>query len=211
MPKTQIPKERKIDIFNEFQPIRIKYADVIDLKDFYATLHEWMLENEWKAEEDGELDHFETFYGERVSRDGGREIWIQWRLKKEPADVSAFVYYMDIYYHCIGISPAEIVKEGKKLKVNRGIVEMKIAAYIDEVYKQKFEKNSILKPLQKLFAKRLYREVTEQKRKEVYQEMYALQNFMKQYMKLKRYLPYEETKSFFPSYAWPSHQQEPTE
>ena len=48
----------------------------------------------------------------------------------------------------------------------------------------------------------------EDHRKELYREAYIMQNFMKQWFKLKRYLPYEESKSFFPSYAWPSHKKE---
>jgi len=48
----------------------------------------------------------------------------------------------------------------------------------------------------------------EQRKKELYQEVYQLQNFLKQWFKLKRYLPYEETKNYSPSYAWPSHLRE---
>ena len=45
----------------------------------------------------------------------------------------------------------------------------------------------------------------EERKKELYREAYVLQTFIKQWFKLKRYLPYEETKSFFPSAAYPSH------
>jgi hypothetical protein len=45
-------------------------------------------------------------------------------------------------------------------------------------------------------------------KKMLYQEAYELQNFIKQWLKIKRYLPYEEEKSFFPSRAWPSHIKE---
>jgi len=43
------------------------------------------------------------------------------------------------------------------------------------------------------------------KKKALYRETYELHNFLKQWFKLKRYLPYEEHKNFYPSYAWPSH------
>lgn len=207
MPKKEIPDYRRIDIFLPISPARIKYIDVIDLREFYDSLHEWLMENDWKDEGE-DSDKYETYYGERIDRNGGREIHINWRMYKKPPNTDAFVYYMDVYYHCIAIRPTEIVKEGKKLKVNKGIVEMKIAGYIDEVYKEKFMKSKILKPLLTLFSKRIYHDATNLRKKELYQEIYSLQNWMKQYMKLKRYLPYDEVKSFYPGYAWPSHIQE---
>ncbi|MBU1974352.1 MAG: hypothetical protein KKH52_03075 [Nanoarchaeota archaeon] len=140
MPRKEIPDDRRIDIFSPVQPARIKYSDVIDLREFYDALHEWLIEHEWKDEKDNSVN-YETFYSERVDRNGGREIWIFWRMYRKPPDTEAFVYYMDIYYHCIAIRPTEVIKEGKKLKVNKGIVEMKIAAYIDKVYMEKFAKS----------------------------------------------------------------------
>ena len=62
--------------------------------------------------------------------------------------------------------------------------------------------------IQNIFQKRIYRKKFEERKKELYKESYALNNFIKQWFKLKRYLPYEESKNFFPSYAWPSHLRE---
>ena len=135
MPKKEIPDYRRIDIFSPTDPVRIKYSDVIDLKEFYDSLHEWLMEHEWKDEAE-DSDKYETYYGERIDRNGGKEIWIFWRMYKKPPNTEAFRYYLDVYYHCIAIRPTEVIKEGKKLKVNKGIVEMKIAGYIDEIYKE---------------------------------------------------------------------------
>ncbi len=207
MPKKEIPKNRLISIFPQFSPIRIKYKDIFDMKGFYESLREWLKEHEWKDPEE-KLDHWETYYGERIDRSGAKEIWVQWRPEKPAPKAQYLHYYVDIDFHCLALIATEIVKEGRKMKVNKGEVEITIRAFIEEKYKQEFEKNKFLKQIKELFADKMYTYITEQRKKELYQEMYELQNFIKQWFKLKRYLPYEETKSFFPSSAWPSHLRE---
>ncbi len=194
-------------IFPPFQPLRVKYKDVFDLKAFYESVHEWLGQNGWGTIEEGEVDHFETFYGERIGREGMKEIWIQWRTKKE-AEGAPFTYYLNFDYHVLGMTSIEVVKEGMKMKVNKGELDLNINAFIEEKYTQKLSDNIFLKYFFTLFRQRVYRKELEQRKKELYQEVYILQNFIKQWFKLKRYLPYEESKSFFPSSAWPSHLKE---
>src|SRR3989338_8689935 len=137
---------------------------------------------------------------------------ITWKMWKNASrHTNTFKYYLDIYYRCIAISKIEVVKEGKKMNVNKGEVELKINAYVEEVYKDKMMGNSLLKPFMKLVSKRIYNKIAKQHEKELYQEVQTFLNFIKQYLKLKRYLPYDETKSFFRRASWPSHQQETEE
>ncbi len=205
MPLKEIPRDRKIEIFPTFSPMRIKYKDIIDLKAFYESLHEWLLEHDWH---DGQkADYWETYYGERITQGNLRELWIQWRLQKD-ASGAPLRYYLDFNWHGIAITNAEVVKEGRKINVNKGEIEIIIKAFIEENYKEMMDKSPLLKPIKQIFSKRVYKNMVDQHRKELYQETYELQNWMKQWMKLKRYLPYEETKGFFTSQAWPSHLKE---
>jgi len=207
MPKNDPKKNNMISIFPEFSPMRIKYKDIFDMKAFYETLREWLLENEWKDQEDG-LDHWETYYGERIGQGGAKEIWIRWRTIKNTPDAKYLTYHLDLDFHVLGLVSTEVIKEGQKMKVNKGEVELHIRAFIEKLYEKEFSKNSLLKQFQGMFTKRVYRKTLEQRKKELYQETYALNNFIKQWFKLKRYLPYEESKNFFTSYAWPSHLRE---
>ena len=97
--------------------------------------------------------------------------------------------------------------DGSRDKLDKGEAEIKIKAFLEEAYKSDFEQNPLLKPFAKMFAGRIYKDERERREKELYQEVYEMQNFMKQWFKLKRYLPYEETPLFFKSRAWPSHIQ----
>lgn len=218
MPAKLIDKNSLVHVV---QYMRVKYKDIFDMKAFYEALYEWFKEYEW-GDADDSLDekgnrlnpnvapseHWETYYGERVDAKGLREMWIQWRLFKDPKDAPFLRYYLDVDFHCLGLQfGVEVIKEGVKLSVNRGEVELTINSYIEKRYEAEFEK-SLLRHFTELFTKRIYRKELKAREKELYQETYALQNFIKQWFKMKRYLPYEEVKNFMPSYAWPSHVKE---
>jgi hypothetical protein len=184
-------------------PIRIKYKDVFEFKPFYESLHEWLMHYGW-SDIEKEKDHWETAYVERIDRNGAKEIWISWRTYKD-AEGGPFRYYLDFNFHLLGLTSTEVVKDGMKLKVNKGELELHINAVIEKTYEEGLKKIPFIGQFTELFNKRVYRQEYEERKKEFYQEVYVLQNFIKQWFKLKRYLPYEETKSFFPSMAWPSH------
>lgn len=200
MPAKFIPNNQLIQVTSS----SVKYKDIFDMKAFYEALHEWLNEFGWTDIQD-KLDKYETFYGERIGRDGAKELWIRWRMHKNPAAAAMLTYYLDFDFHCLQLVSTEVVREGKKLKVNKGEVEIIIKSFIDEKYKEKFANNPLLKHVSELFSNRIYNTVIDQRKKELYQEVYILLNFIKQWFKLKRYLPYEEVKSFHTSYAWPSH------
>ena len=196
-----------IELYPNYAPVKLKYKDIFDIKEFYMSLQEWLLEHDWSDEED-KVDHWETYYGERVSQDGSKEIWFQWRAAKNAPGSIKLKYYLDLDFHVLGLGSAEIVKEGRKMKVNKGEIEMAIKPGMELLYLKEFEKSPLLKQFKNLFEKRIYRETIEQRKKELYQETYEFQNYIKHWFKMKRYLPYKETRTFFPSQAWPSHLKE---
>lgn len=209
MPKK--PSKNLISLFPPFSPMKVKYKDVFDLKAFYESIRDWLTDAGWQGEtDDGEIDfdHWETFYGERIDRTGAKEIWIRWRLAKEPEKAPFLKYYWDLNIRVIGLSSVEIVKEGRKIKTDKGEMEVTIRAFIEEKYKAEFEKKAILKQVKDLFSQKVYKKTLEDRRKELYQETYVLQNWIKQWFKMKRYLPYEESRGFYVSQAWPSHVKE---
>jgi hypothetical protein len=186
--------------------VRVKYKDVFDMKAFYTDLHDYLLELEWKSH-DGAKETWETYYGERIDQSGAREIWIWWRLSKK-APGAKITYYLDFDWHCIAIQKAEIIKDGKKLKINKGEMELILRAHLGLDFMKGLRANPVLKYFADLIKQRVYHSEIEQRKKEIYQELYSLQNWIKQWFKLKRYLPYEEEKSFYPSVAFPSHQKD---
>ena len=195
--------------------MRVKYKDIFNLVDFYKALRYWLEEYNWTAEDDSgktDGDFYETLYLEKIGTDGSKEIRFEWRLSRNsPSSGSigsgqAVKQYLDLNFQCYGVSNTEVIRDGIKYKANKGEVEVKMNAYIEKSFESTFEKHPILKHFITLFNREIYD--WREREKELYQEVYVLQNFIKQWFKLKRYLPYEEAKAFHESRAWPSHHKE---
>lgn len=184
---------------------RVRYRDIFDMKKFYKDVRYWLNEHNWTDLED-KTEHWETFYLEKIDMAGFTEIWIKWRPQKIPQQNSYYRYWLDFDFHIIGMKEAQIVREGKKFKVDKGDMDLNVTAWIDLDYDNKWSSHPILKFFNKIFPERIFRkEIYDDHKRELYREAYELQNFIKQWFKLKRYLPYEETESFYAPNAWQSH------
>ncbi|MBR9683763.1 hypothetical protein GOV03_04450 [Candidatus Woesearchaeota archaeon] len=188
---------------------RVKYKDVFDMKKFYEDLHDWLAEKGWADLADPGSDHYETFYLEQVNPGGSKVITIKWRPQKIPEKNSYYRYWMDVNIVCIGLVNVDVVKDGVKLKVNKGEMEITITAYMDLDYRGEWSSHPILKFFNKMFPDRIFnKELFGGHRDELYRESYELQTFIKQWFKLKTFAPYADKTSFYPSHAWPSHLKE---
>ena len=140
---------------------------------------------------------------------GEKEMWWWWRLQKIPTKNSYYKFHLDIDSHPLYITETEVMRDGKKFKVNKGEVEVKVWAYIEFDYKGEWSRHPILKSFNKIFPKRIFKkELYEDHKLELYREMYILQAYLKKWMKLKSFLPYEEITTFHPSQSYPEWQKE---
>ena len=137
-----------------------------------------------------------------------KEIWLRWRPHKIPGNNNYFKFHIDLDFHFLYLLPTEVVRDGQKHKkdIFKGEVEVWITALLETDYKGEWENHKILKYFNKLFPERIFRkQIVDEHKRELYREVYILQNFIKQWFKLKRYLPYEETPLFHDSKAYPTH------
>ena len=189
---------------------RIKWKDIFNVKEFYRALHEWFLEYEWTDAED-KMDHYETLYFEKIGLFNDKELWLRWRLQKIQRGNAYFKYHLDLDFHFLYLVPTEVIREGKKFKkdVYKGEVEVWITALIEPDYKNQWSHHPVLKYFTAIMPYRIMRrDLFEEHRRIIYREAYILQNFIKHWFKLKRFLPYEEIEQFFPSQAYPTYTKE---
>ena len=149
-------------------------------------------------------------------KSGVKEIWIRWRAykpaegipltKQSGKEVGYLTYYLDVDFHVLGLSSAEIVKDGKKIKADKGEIEISIRTFIEKNYEYEFANHSFLRHFLDIFTARIYKQKLEERQRELYREAYVMQTYIKQWFKMKTYLPYVQGENFFPSKAWPSHQ-----
>ncbi|MDP3990241.1 MAG: hypothetical protein Q8Q01_03475 [archaeon] len=204
MPGTKIDKSRLINVFGG-SSLRIKYKDVFSIDELYIAMMEWLREYGWKDYYEDSDELWETFYSEKVGSGGAKNITIWWRLQRKPNNAEQIHYYLDVDFMSFAVVPTEVIKDGHKISTFKGELEITINGFVDKKYLDTLDKNSLLKTMKEFFVRDVYDPGPFVK--ELYQELYAFQNFIKQWFKMKRYLPYQETKGFFPSHSWPTHQK----
>ncbi len=193
---------------------RIKFKDIFNIKEFYMALHEWLMEYEWSSvDSEGNVeegaDLWETNYIERIFPGGSKEMYWWWRMQKIPEGNSYYKYHLDINFHPLGISDTEVMRDGKKFKVNKGEVELKVYAYIEFDYKGEWSNHIFLRYFNKIFPNRIFRkDLYSDHKLELYREAYTFQAYVKKWFKLKSFLPYEEITPFYPSRAYPKWKKE---
>ncbi len=190
--------------------LRVKYRDIFNLMEFYKALRYWFAEYGWQGEDMNgkpDKDYFETLYLEITKPDGGKEMRIEWRLSRQaPNSAGKIKQYIDVNFQMFGISKTEVIRNGVKYRANKGEIEFKMNAFMEKTYEAAWKKHWLLKHVMTFFDKEVYDWLEDEK--QLYQEVYVLQNFVKQWFKMKRYQPYEEAKPFHEGLAWPSHHKE---
>ena len=190
---------------------RVKFKDIFNMKQLYTDIRYYLLENGWSSVDmEGKLenkDNWETMYLERGLPDGGVERWTFWRTIKEPTKY--FRWHLDVDMHNVALYPTEVMRDGKKLKANKGEFEVKVWAYLEYEASGNWEKNPILKHFKKIFAKSIMKQdIFSDHKLELYREAYNILSYVKRWMKLKRFLPYEEIGLFHPSQSYPTWKKE---
>ena len=171
---------------------RIKHKDYFNMKYLYIMCHEWLIEHAWGPSSDAKWP--ERLYLHRWYQNGAQEIWIWWRFRKR---FNKFLRYdLDIDWHCVGMEKAEMVKNGKKYKMNKGEVEFKIYPKLIFDAEEAFGKG-ILKGIKETFWQRVYYKDILAHRKQLYHELYQFKQAIKTYLNLPKWLPEAELNKFW--------------
>ena len=199
---------RKVRIIEE---TKIKYKDVFHLKNLYTMLHEYLYEEGWYGTPESrsgtskELTYasnahsnIEKLYLEKFVQkglhQGGKEMWIWWRLQKMPDSKynAYFKYHMDIDFHMVYMQDVEVVHQGKKLKIQKGEMEISIHPWIEGDYNMEWRNHWFLKHWQDIYEKRIILQDLEKREKELWRETYRLTGVIKRFLNLRTFIPVPE-------------------
>jgi len=122
---------------------KVKYDGIVDFPSFYKFCYDWL------SDEVG-LDLSEEKYKEKISGDA-KNIEVGWVGSRKLTDYFKFDIKVD--FMIIGLTKLEIVQEGRKIKTNKGSVELKIKGIIVRDYQGKFEVNSTRKFMRSIYEK----------------------------------------------------------
>lgn len=181
----------------EAAKFNVIFKDVFSLKYIYTLSHEWLIEFGYTDRNDEKFP--ETMYIQKDLAGGVKELWIRWRLSKNPVSgKSKFWNYMfDIDIHVLGMTDVEVMMGTKKIKMNKGEVEFQVAANLVWDASKEWEKSAWLKPFKQVFLKRVVREKREELKTKLYDEAYRYQGILKSYMQLDNYLKEPEGGAFW--------------
>ncbi len=125
---------------------KIKQGGIFSFKDFYNFTYDWLKEENY--------DMFETNYTEKVKGDS-KQIEIRWEAHKEISDYFKFV--IELKWLILGMKSIEVMKEGKKVKMDTGVLEIKYKALLVKDYENRWEDHPMWKFLRGLYDRYIVR------------------------------------------------------
>jgi hypothetical protein len=122
---------------------KMKYNGIVEFSKFYKFCYDWL------TEEVG-LDVAEEKYVEKIDGNA-KNIDIEWIGTRKMTDY--FKFDVKVTFQILGLTQLEIVQEGKKVKANKGSVEIKIKGILVRDYQGKFEVNATRKFFRGVYEK----------------------------------------------------------
>ncbi len=122
---------------------KIKYTGVFSFKDFYKFCYDWL------NEELG-LGIIEDQYKEKLTGDS-KEIKVRWSGSIKLTDY--FKFEAEIKMVVTGLTKVEINKDGAKIQMNKGVVEVTMKGILVRDYQGKFETTAFNKFLRSMYEK----------------------------------------------------------
>ncbi|MBI2550382.1 hypothetical protein HYV83_04345 [Candidatus Woesearchaeota archaeon] len=175
--------------------LEVVYKDLFVMQPLYRMTRQWLMENNYTdpsgdASMESSMEILYLFRSGTHFNPNEKELRIWWRTKKAGAPVGAgskfYEYRIDIDWNVINMTDREIMREGKKEKVQHAELRIMIKPYL---IVGDISKTPILKYFDYWFRTRLIKKNLEENRKVLYQDAYRLQGTMKKYLELKTFLP----------------------
>lgn len=127
-----------------FETSTIRYEGIFSFSDLYKNCHDYVM-NEIEPN-----DFEEPVYNEK-NPSAGKLIDITWNFKKK------FTGYMrfdgKVTFRAVNMIKVEVEEKGKKVKKNKGIIQVKITGLLVHDYQNKFESSEFLGKLRDIYDK----------------------------------------------------------
>jgi hypothetical protein len=153
---------------------KIKHAGIFDFKNTYNFVYEWLRNNEYLVEEKA--------YTEKITPTG-KELEIEWVAFRKISDYFRFV--LKFRWLILGLTDVEVNKDGVKVKMNKGVFEVKIIAYLEKDYESRWVATAFSKFLRGLYDKYIIKSRIQQHEDKVAGELLDLVAQIKAYLALE--------------------------
>jgi hypothetical protein len=158
--------------------LKIKWKGIFDWEKLYKLMKRW-LDFEGYG---NELENFkEKKYKERIQA-GGKLLEIVWEGTKKVSSYYNFV--IEVTFLIIGMKEVEVELEGRRVKMNKGEIEMRFNAYVLSNASDKLDDNSWFV---RVYESWIGRDRLEQHKIDLYKKLMKFQDVIKEELNLYRF------------------------
>jgi hypothetical protein len=131
---------------NEVMKESLKHNGFFSYRDLYNFCYAWLKNEGYKLSEDE--------YLEKVAG-SSKEVKIKWKASKKVTD-----YYKNVIemkWHILGLTDAEVVENGKTIKTQKGEVKIVFEATLERDYEDNWDKRPFWKIMRAIYDKYIMR------------------------------------------------------
>ncbi|MDO8517053.1 MAG: hypothetical protein Q7S33_02910 [Nanoarchaeota archaeon] len=136
---------------NEIAKQELKHKGFFNFAELYTFCFEWLKDEGYKISEDN--------YTEKIAGNG-KEIKLKWVAKKKISDY--FRNEIELSWHVLGLTDAEIERDGKKEKTNKGELKIVFRGILVRDYESRWEDNPSYKFFRGIYDKYIIRTTMEE-------------------------------------------------
>lgn len=125
---------------------KIRQVGLFDFKEFYRFCYTWLVDEGYFLSE--------KKYSEKITATG-KEVEIEWNALKKISDY--FRFSLKVNWRILGMTSVEVEDNGKKIKMNKGDVEIKVSATLEKDYEHRWESYAFLKFLRGIYDRYIIR------------------------------------------------------
>jgi len=121
----------------------LKHTGIFLFRDFYKFCYDWLVD-------ELNLIVIERKYDEKIAGDS-KVVEIDWECIRKITDY--FRFKIDIRFRITDMKDVEITKDGAKIKMNHGRINLRVKGILQRDYEGKFEKDAFRKFLRGVYEK----------------------------------------------------------
>ena len=156
--------------------LKLNYEGLFEVNELFKMVDAWFYEKGY--------DKYEKKNEEQVLPTG-REILLELRPWKKTTDYAKNEIRVRIFMH--GVKDVEVEKEGAKVKMNQGEVQMVFDGYLETDYENRWENKPFFYFLRTLFDKYIYKGYISKFEGNLVNDVHDLHTRIKAFLNMYRY------------------------
>lgn len=160
---------QKKEVYKE----KLKQTGYWNYKEIYDMAFNWIKERNYLLRE--------NLYNEKLQANG-KEVIIKWTAIRKVTDY--FMFEIVLEWHILGMKDAEVEIDGKKVKTNKGEVEIVFKANIVKDYEKRWEDKPLWKFLRSVYEKYVIRETVDEYEDDLEDEVKEMITDIKEFLRI---------------------------